>query len=100
MVRYTPDGFRGTPRDTFVAALEGEGIPCHGGFYEPVYRSPLLGWRDAPVPVDYSETFCPVAERAASQECVWLAHQLFLGTREDMDDIAAAIEKVARAYQG
>jgi len=100
VVKYTPEAFRGTPRDTFVAALQAEGIPCQGGFYEPVYRSSLFGWRDAPVRVDYSETFCAVAERAANEECVWLPHQLFLGSREDMDDIAAAIEKVARAYRG
>ena len=100
LVRYTPEAFRGTPRDTFVAALLAEGIPCFGGFYEPVYKSPLFGWRDAPVAVDYSETFCPVAERAASHECLWLPHQLFLGSRQDMDDIAAAVEKVAGAYRG
>ena len=100
LVRYTPEACRGTPRDTFVSALLAEGIPCFGGFYEPVYKSPLFGWRDAPVAVDYSETFCPVAERVAYHECVRLPHQLFLGTRQDMDDIAAAVEKVARAYRG
>jgi dTDP-4-amino-4,6-dideoxygalactose transaminase len=99
VVKYTPEAFGGTPRNTFVAALNAEGIPCQGAFYEPVYKSPLFGWRDAPVPVDYSETFCPVAERAAYQEMVWLPHQLFLGTRQDVDDIAAAIEKVAGAYR-
>jgi dTDP-4-amino-4,6-dideoxygalactose transaminase len=29
-------------RDLFCAALEAEGIPCDGRFYEPVYRSPLF----------------------------------------------------------
>jgi dTDP-4-amino-4,6-dideoxygalactose transaminase len=98
--KYLPEAFGGTPRDTFVAALQAEGIPCHGAFYEPVYKSPLFAWRDAVVPVDYSETSCPVAERAAYHECVWLPHQLFLGTQGDVDDIAAAIEKVASAYAG
>jgi dTDP-4-amino-4,6-dideoxygalactose transaminase len=99
VVKYTPEAFGDTPRNTFVAALNAEGIPCQGAFYEPVYKSPLFGWRDAPVSVDYSETFCPMAERAAYQEMVWLPHQLFLGTREDVDDIAAAIEKVAGAWR-
>jgi hypothetical protein len=49
--------------------------------------------------VDYSETRCPVAERAAYMESVWLPHQLFLGTRQETDDIAAAIEKVAAAWR-
>jgi dTDP-4-amino-4,6-dideoxygalactose transaminase len=99
VLKYMPEAFGGTPRDSFVAALEAEGIPCYGAFYEPVYKSSLFAWRDAPVAVDYSETFCPVAERAAYHECVWLPHELFLGTREDVDDIAAAIEKVAKAYR-
>ena len=98
--KYVPEAFGGTPRDAFAAALQAEGIPCYGAFYEPVYKSPQFAWRDAPASVDYSETFCPVAERAAYHECVWLPHQLFLGTREDVDDIAAAIEKVASAYRG
>jgi dTDP-4-amino-4,6-dideoxygalactose transaminase len=100
LLRYTPEACRGTPRDTFAAALLAEGIPCLGGFYEPVYKSPLFGWRDAPVAVDYSETFCPVAERVASHESLWFPHQAFMGSRQDMDDIAAAIEKVAGAYRG
>ncbi len=99
VVRYTPEAFGGRPRDSFVAALAAEGIPCHGAFYEPVYNSPLFGWRDAPTQVDYSETCCPAAERAAYQEMVWLPHHIFLGTRADMDDIAAAIKKVARAWR-
>jgi dTDP-4-amino-4,6-dideoxygalactose transaminase len=98
LFKYIPEEFGDTPRDTFVAALQAEGIPNDGGKYEPVYKSPLFAWRDAPVSVDYSEAFCPVAERAAYHECVWLPHELFVGSREDVDDIAAAIEKVARAY--
>jgi len=42
---------------------------------------------------------CPVAERAAREESVWLPHQLFLGTREDTDDIARAVEKVLGAFR-
>ncbi len=99
VLKYTPEAFGGTPRDRFIAALEAEGIPCHGAFYEPVYKSSLFAWGDGPVAVDYSETFCPVAERAAYHECVWLPHELFLGTRQDVDDIVAAIDKVASAYR-
>ena len=99
VLRYQPEAFGDRPRDSFVAALRAEGIPCYGAFYEPVYKSPLFAWRDGPVAVDYSGTRCPVAERAAYQEMVWLPHELFLGTREDMEDIAAAVEKVAAAYR-
>lgn len=97
--KYCPEACGSVPRDTFVAALQAEGIPASGALYEPVYGSPLFGWRDAPIQVDYSETRCPVAERAAYMESVWLPHQLFLGTRQEMDDIAAAIEKVSAAWR-
>jgi hypothetical protein len=37
---------------------------------------------------------CPEADRAAYQESVWFPHQNFLGSTEDVDSIANAIEKV------
>ena len=37
---------------------------------------------------------CPVSERAAYEEAVWIPHHLFLGSRKDVDDIADAVEKV------
>ncbi len=98
--KYCSESCGGVPRDKFVMALRSEGIPCHGAFYEPVYRDALFAWRDTAVPVDYSEVSCPVAERVAYEESVWLPHQLFLGTEQDVDDIAAAIEKVTAAYRG
>jgi dTDP-4-amino-4,6-dideoxygalactose transaminase len=98
--KYHADRCGGVPRDRFVLALRAEGIPCHGAFYEPVYKDALFAWRDTAVPADYSKVRCPVAERAAHLESVWLSHELFLGTRADVDDIAAAIEKVTAAFRG
>jgi len=90
-------------RDTFVAALDAEGIPCDGRFYEPVYRSdlfrvtadrfPQLGW-ERESPVDYRAFSCPVAERAAYEESVWLPQFLLLGDKTDVEDIAHGVAKV------
>ncbi len=99
-LRYRSDLCGGVVRDRFVAALRAEGIPCHGAFYEPVYKDALFAWRDTAVRVDYSKVRCRVAERAAHEESVWLSHELFLGSREDVDDIAGAIEKVTAAFRG
>ncbi|MEX0785759.1 MAG: DegT/DnrJ/EryC1/StrS family aminotransferase [Dehalococcoidia bacterium] len=85
-------------RNKFVAAMWHEGVPCHGEFYSPVYKDKLFAWRDTGLDVDYSEVHCPNAELAAKQS-VWLNHQMFLGTGEDVDDIAAAIEKVTTAFR-
>jgi dTDP-4-amino-4,6-dideoxygalactose transaminase len=87
-------------RDLFCAALEAEGIPCDGRFYEPVYRSDLFCASPEISPqlrgVDYSTVHCPVSERAAYHEAVWLPQFLLIGEDHDVDDIAAAIAKVTR----
>ncbi len=90
-------------RDLFVAALDREGIPCDGRFYEPVYRSDLfrVNPEDFPQlklgraqPVHYDDCRCPVAERAAYEEAVWLPQFLLLGEEKDVEDIAGALHKV------
>jgi dTDP-4-amino-4,6-dideoxygalactose transaminase len=102
--RYSPDDRR-VSRDLFVAALDAEGIPCDGRFYEPVYRSDLfyatpeicpqlrVGREQ---PVDYSKVVCPVSERAAYEEAVWLPQFLLIGDDRDIEDIAAAVAKVIK----
>lgn len=87
-------------RDLFCAALEAEGIPCDGRFYEPVYRSDLFCASPDISPqlrdVDYREVHCPVSERAAYHEAIWLPQFLLIGEDHDVDDIARAIAKVLR----
>jgi len=39
--QYRPEG-SAPSRDLFTAALDAEGIPCDGRFYEAVYRSDLF----------------------------------------------------------
>jgi len=90
----------GKSRDDFFIALRYEGIPASGAFYEAVYRDKLFAWRDMNTGVDYSNVSCPVAERAAYEQSVWLPHQIFLGPSEDVDDVVLAIEKVAKAFRG
>jgi dTDP-4-amino-4,6-dideoxygalactose transaminase len=102
--KFLPETAKGVNRAAFLGALEMEGVPCDGMFYEPVYRSPLFpadraafpmmgGGRDDPRAFR-TEFHCPVAERAAYEESVWLPHHLFLGTPRDTQDIVAAVTKV------
>ena len=77
--------------------LEKEGIPCDGRFYEPVYRSDLFYATPENCPQltkDYSGVRCPVSERAAYDEAVWLPQFLLIGDEEDVRDVARAVEKV------
>ena len=101
--KYESDRFGGASRDRFVAALEAEGIPCDGLFYEPIYRSalfnvdphdfPSLDARGGELP--WLNVRCPVAERAAYEESVWLPHQLLLGSDHEVDQIAEAVNKIS-----
>jgi dTDP-4-amino-4,6-dideoxygalactose transaminase len=104
VMKYFAQKCKEIPRAAFVAALQLEGIPCDGLFYEPVYKSslfplnpgdfPALSW-GREKPLDLRNMYsCPEADRAAYQEAVWLPHQLFLGSIEDVDAIADAIHKV------
>jgi dTDP-4-amino-4,6-dideoxygalactose transaminase len=94
VLRYDETAWRNVPRDRFARALYAEGVKLYAAFYTPVYSAPLFAWKDAPIDVDYSQTHCPVAERAAGKEMIWLPHEVFLGTTSDIDDIIAAIEKL------
>jgi len=96
--QYCPEGPK-PGRDLFAAALEAEGVPCDGRFYEPVYRSDLFCATPENCPqlrADYSSVKCSVSERAAYEESVWLPQFVLIGDDQDVDDVAAAIAKVAR----
>jgi dTDP-4-amino-4,6-dideoxygalactose transaminase len=94
--QYKPER-PGVARDLFVAAIEAEGVPADGRFYEPVYRSDLFYATPENCPQlksDYSGVHCPVSERAAYDESVWLPQFLFIGEPNDVNDVIATIEKV------
>jgi dTDP-4-amino-4,6-dideoxygalactose transaminase len=95
--KFHSEDFSGVHRDAFVAALDAEGVPSDGRFYEAVYRSSLFEFAAEKYPAwarSRREFDCPVAERAGYEESVWLPHQLFLGDEKDVDDILTAIEKI------
>jgi len=104
VLKYFAEQMKDIPRAAFVAALQLEGVPCDGLFYEPVYKSslfpldpcdfPALCWgREKPLDLRKISS-CPESERAAYHEAVWFPHQLFLGSKQDVDAMADAIERV------
>src|SRR5262249_24003114 len=77
--------------------LNAEGVPSDGRFYEAVYRSSLFEFAAQKFPAwarSKRDFHCPVAERAGYEESVWLPHQIFLGGRQDVDDVLTAIQKI------
>jgi dTDP-4-amino-4,6-dideoxygalactose transaminase len=98
----------GVSRQTFLQALEAEGIPASGGYVMPLYQQPLFanlafgpyrGYQSAQPALDYRRTSCPKCEVICSRQGAWLEQRLLLGTREDMADIAAAFEKVCEHHR-
>lgn len=106
MFRYISKEFGNLPREAFLEALRAEGIPCGEGYPHSLHKNPLFHRNESsPQPsslscpnhgreVDYTALNLPVTEKICSREAVWLAHSMLLGSREDMEDIVRAIEKI------
>lgn len=97
--RYMREACGGVPRKAFIRELQECGVPAIENMYVPVYRSPEFGWRDAPIDVDYSGVSCPVADRAASEELVWIQHRAFLGNRAYVEWMAGTIQEILSGYR-
>jgi dTDP-4-amino-4,6-dideoxygalactose transaminase len=102
ILAYDPDSWDGIPRGRFLKGLEAEGIRAAGGF-PPVYR--MAYWkvrrerfpyaaRYDPTSPDYQEPNCVVSDRFALEQQITLPHPVLLGTQDDVEDVARAIEKL------
>jgi dTDP-4-amino-4,6-dideoxygalactose transaminase len=103
MFRYDKSEFTGASRDQFLRALRAEGVPCFAG-YSPLNKELFL--RDVIGSQPYrrlytadrldsfwSANHCPENDRLCD-EAVWLTQTMLLGSRTDMDEIAAAVRKI------
>jgi len=89
----------GVPRAKYLEALSKEGIPAVGGYLIPLYKQPLFlqrrfGPYSACNPVDCNKLQLPVVDSICAGEGAWIYQSVLLGTRQDMDDIVRAFEKV------
>lgn len=101
----------GVTREQFERALTAEGIPISPSRSTPLIPKTQLfrkkigyGGTNCPFscphrpePIDYEAQRFPVAE-AVEKEVFWLTDALPILTRSDLDDIIAAVEKVASAF--
>jgi dTDP-4-amino-4,6-dideoxygalactose transaminase len=99
MLRVDPSIF-GAPRNAILKALDAEGIPCSGGYgfslpRQPLFRNKAFGpyLSGVAAKVDYTKTNCPVSDLVCEQS-IWLGQELLLGSRDDIEDIARAFEKI------
>jgi hypothetical protein len=61
-----------------------------GGHIQPLYHNPVYKEGRAP----YRAEPCPNCEYAWKEEALSLTHSIFLGPKQDIADILAAIRKV------
>ena len=105
VLRYDAQAFGGISRELFVKALNAEGIPCQTEYRRPMHRADLFTDRDGELSrvwprgngtpdVDYAAMSCPNAERACAEEMVTLPTRVTLDTRDGMEQILTAIEKI------
>lgn len=94
----------------FAAAISAEGVPASAGYVTPLYLTPALSegntYGSSHFPFDspytsrsfreYVSGLCPVAEGMKQQMITVPINERF--TEQDVQDIAAAISKVANAF--
>ena len=102
--RYLKEHFNDASRAVFLRALRGEGIPFTTMYFDrlneqaflentlssPTFRKVFSAER---LRQYWEENHCPVNDRLA-EEGVWLPQIIFLGGRQEMDDVADAIAKI------
>jgi len=93
----------GMPRETFVAALQAEGVPCFPAYVTPLYMLPMFRERIAigrmgfPFSLGkrtYEPGLCPVAEQMHAHELVCIEPCAFDFNESHAEHIANAMGKV------
>ena len=106
MFRYNKDHFAGLSRAKFLEALSAEGIPCSGGYgminkdnyvtglaknkhYLKIYGEKIMQqWLE--------RNQCPQNDILSAEQAVWFFQNMLLGSKADMDQIAAAVRKIQK----
>jgi perosamine synthetase len=106
-LRLTEELLDDVPRAAVVAALAAEGVPASNGYVTPLYLQPMYqqriarGERGCPWTcghwqgeVSYDRGICPVTERIHDHELMLVDVTRHPLERADVEDVAAALDKV------
>lgn len=106
MFRYLKIHFSGLSREKFVEALRTEGIPCDTGYGQMNKSEYVVGLAKNPHYLriygekamdDWLErNSCPQNDLLTSEQSIWFFQHMLLGSKDDMEQIAAAIRKIQR----
>jgi len=96
-MRYNQKHCGRLPIDDFLELIQAEGAPVYRSFATTMSDQPVMQNLIKKRPEYFRRLSTPVADEAA-REIVYIPQNVFLGTREDMEDIVAAVRKVERHY--
>ncbi len=99
MCLYEPEAFGGKSRTEFLAALKAEGITCTPGYERPLTDEGALKTILEQYPDRVTRQPCPNIEHVCDHS-FWFYQSMLLASREDLDDIVAAIKKIHAAFRG
>ncbi len=106
MMRYDGKYFNGLPKGKFSRAMEAEGIPLGTG-YEPLNKQGFIEYRlnsrafksvfhRERLAKYRQENHCPANDMICKETGLWMGQYVLLGTKKDLEDIAAAILKIQK----
>ena len=98
VLRYDSEECGGLSIQDFMSTLQAEGLPINRGYTATMAQQPALQLIAEKHPKYLRVMPTPVAD-AAVGNMLFLAHDLFLGTDTDMQEVAAAFKKVQARYQ-
>lgn len=106
MFRYDRQHFDGLSRETFLKALQAEGVPCSEGYGQMNRDTYVTGlaqnkhylkiYGEKTMREWLERNQCPQNDKLTGEQAVWLFQNMLLGSRTDMDQIAAAIRKIRK----
>jgi dTDP-4-amino-4,6-dideoxygalactose transaminase len=97
VMRYRSEHCAGLSFEAFLEAVQSEGMPIYRAYETTMSNQPAMQALIAKHPTYFRLLPTPIAEQAAN-DTAYIAHNVFLGTEADMEDIAVGIRKVQQHY--
>lgn len=103
-IKYDAKKMKGVHRDTFIAALNAEGLAVSGGYVKPIYLEPMYQkkrafgtghWPFELSNVSYEKGICPNCERMNESELMLIGNIHAQLEETDIDLMADVFAKVA-----
>lgn len=93
VVRYKKEKFDNILRHVFIEALRAEGISVWYGYPKPLNSYEIFSKKNGKLFNWIKNSSCPEAQKLC-EEAIWLPQNILLGSKNDIKDIAKAIEKI------